>query len=299
MTELVIEHESFTALVDPAAEVEFLGGDCLWSEGPAWLPWEQAVIWSDIPNDRVMRWSVAEGVSVYRTGVEYTNGRVVDAAGGVVTCSHGRRRIERWNRDGTVTPLVDRYQGRRLNSPNDVVVKSDGTIWFTDPPYGILSDREGHAAEPELPACYAFRFDPETGALNVVTDLLTHPNGLAFSPDESRLLVSDTSGGAIDGGTHHLWSFDVVSGVAITNPTVFAVVEPGVPDGFRFDATGHVFSSAHDGIQVFDPSGHRVGVIPVPEITSNCTFGGPDGSDLFITATPGLFRIRTKTRGAT
>lgn len=288
----VFEDPSLEALLAPGAIVERLGQGCEWSEGPAWVPQRGVVLWSDIPNDRVMRWSPDGGVEVERVAVDFTNGRAVDADSAVVTCSHGHRRIERWEPDGRVTPLVSHYQGRRLNSPNDVVVRSDGSIWFTDPPYGILSDREGHQAEPELAGCHVFRFDPTTGALSIATDLLSRPNGLAFSPDESVLYVSDT------GDAHHIMAFDVVGGLALHNPRVLAVIEPGVPDGFRVDETGHIFTSAGDGIHVLTPEGRRIGRIPIPEVTSNCAFGGPDGTDLFITATTSLYRVATRTRGA-
>lgn len=289
---VVFEDLSLDALLEPGSAAELLGSGCVWAEGPTWIPARQVVMWSDIPNDRVMRWSVAGGVEVERSGVEFTNGRALDHTGGLVTCSHGNRRVEVWGADGTVSSLVSTYEGHRLNSPNDVVVKSDGTIWFTDPPYGILSDREGHAADPELPGCFVFRFDPTTGDLTLMTDLLTHPNGLAFSPDESVLYVSDTA------DDHHIMAFDVVDGRSLTRPRVLAVIEPGKPDGFRVDVTGHIFTSAADGVQVLTPEGHRIGRIPIPEVTSNCAFGGPDGSDLFITATTSLYRIRTRTTGA-
>ncbi len=288
----VFEDPSMEALIAPDATVERLGQGCEWSEGPVWVPERGVVLWSDIPNDRVMRWSAERGVEVERVEVEFTNGRALDATGAIVTCSHGHRRIERWEQDGRVTPLVSHYQGRRFNSPNDVVVRSDGSIWFTDPPYGILSDREGHQAEPELAGCHVFRFDPASGALNMVTDLLSRPNGLAFSPDESVLYVSDT------GDAHNITAFDVVGGVALHNPRVLAVVEPRAPDGFRVDETGHIFTSAGDGIHILTPQGRRIGRIPVPEVTSNCAFGGPDGTDLFITATTSLYRIATRTRSA-
>jgi len=294
----ILEDPSFEALIDPAARIERLGGDCVWSEGPAWLPSEGSVIWSDIPNNRIMRWTEDAGVEVDRTDVEFTNGRTLDLMGRLVVCSHGHRRIERLEADGTVTALVSHYEGLRLNSPNDVVVKSDGSIWFTDPPYGILSNREGHAAEPELPGCYVFRLDPESGALTIVTDLLVHPNGLAFSVDESTLYVSDTSGGGDPAGNHHIMAFDVADGSTLRNPRVFAEITPGLADGFRVDRTGHVFTSAGDGIHVLSAEGRRVGRIPIPEVTSNCVFGGPDGSELFVTATTSLYRIRTKTMGA-
>ena len=212
MTVPIQEDQRFAALVGEQARVEHLGGDCIWAEGPVWLPERQALIWSDIPNNRAMRWTEAEGVVVDATEVEFTNGRTLDREGRQVVCSHGHRRIERVEQDGEVTALATHYEGRRLNSPNDVIVKSDGTIWFSDPPYGILSDREGHASEPDLPACYVFRLDPDGGDLAVMTDAPIHPNGLAFSPDESILYVSDTYGGGDSIGNHDIMAFDVVGG---------------------------------------------------------------------------------------
>lgn len=299
MTEVSFEDPSLEALIAPGTAVELLGSGCVWSEGPAWLVDRRTLLWSDIPNDRVMRWTRTAGVEVERNGVEFTNGRTVDVSGGIITCSHGHRRVERWEPDGTVTPLVSHYQGRRFNSPNDVVVKSDGTIWFTDPPYGILSDREGHAAEPDLPRCYVFRYAPTTGALTAVTDVMVHPNGLAFSPDESVLYVSDTSAATMDDGYHHILAFDVVGGDALGDPTVFYVVDEGLPDGFRVDRSGHVFTSAGDGVHVLSPAGARIGKILLPEVASNCTFGGTGSGDLYITATTSVYMVHTLTSGAT
>ena len=298
MSTPIFEEQSFEELIDPAAIVERLGGDCVWAEGPAWLPDRQAVIWSDVRRNRIMRWTESGGVEVEETDVEFTNGRTLDLEGRVVACSQGHRRIERVEHDGTVTPLVATYEGARLNSPNDVVVKSDGSIWFSDPPYGILTNEEGHAADPELPGCYVFRFDPQIGGLTIVADLLVHPNGLAFSVDESVLYISDTSGAVDPAGNHHIMAFDVINDTTLRNPRVFAEITPGLPDGFRVDRTDHVFTSAGDGIHVLTKDGGRIGRIPVPEVTSNCVFGGPDGTDLFMTATTSLYRVRTRTTGA-
>jgi gluconolactonase len=298
MSSPIVEDSSFEELVDPGAVIERLGGDCVWAEGPAWLPRRQAVVWSDVRRNRVMRWTESDGIEVDRTDVEFTNGRTLDLEGREVVCSQGHRRIERVEHDGTITPLVSTYQGSRLNSPNDVVVKSDGTIWFSDPPYGIINDEEGHAADPELAGCYVFRFDPASGSTTIVTDVMGHPNGLAFSVDESVLYISDTIGGTYPDGDHHIMAFDVENGSELHNPRVFAEITPGVPDGFRVDRTNHVFTSAGDGIHVLTPEGRRIGKIPIPEVTSNCVFGGPDGTDLFMTATTSLYRIRTRTTGA-
>jgi gluconolactonase len=298
MSTPIIEDRSLEKLIDPAAVVERLGGGCVWAEGPAWLPRRQTVIWSDVRRNRVMRWTEGNGVEVERTEVEFSNGRTLDLEGREVVCSQGHRRIERVEHDGTITPLVSSYKGSRLNSPNDVVVKSDGSIWFSDPPYGIINNEEGHAAEAELAGCYVFRFDPATGDTNIVTDLMGHPNGLAFSVDESVLYVSDTIGGVDPAGNHHIMAFDVVNGSQLRNPRVFAEITPGLPDGLRVDRTNHVFTSAGDGIHVLTPDGRRIGKIPIPEVTSNCVFGGADGTDLYMTATTSLYRIRTRTTGA-
>jgi len=194
--------------------------------------------------------------------------------------------------------VVDRFEGRRLNSPNDLVVASDGAIWFSDPPYGILDDREGYKADSELGACNVFRFDPGSGELTIVYGDLVHPNGLAFSPDERVLYVSDTSAARIEGGNHHIVAFDVIDGRTLASPRVFAVVEPGLPDGFRIDVEGNLWTSAGDGIHVLDDRGTELGRILVPEPAGNCTFGGAEGRRLFITATTTLWAIDVGVRGA-
>lgn len=287
-----------TTIVEPGAEIERLFTGAVWSEGPVWLPALASVRWSDIPNNRILQFDTATGeTSVYREPAEFANGRTLDLNGHVVECSHGRRSVER-DVDGVITTIVDGFEGHRLNSPNDVVVASDGAIWFTDPPYGILeSGREGHPGEKEYGACYVFRFDETTGQLTaVVTDML-HPNGLAFSPDESLLYVADTSFGDFEGGKSHIRVYDVVDGGCV-NGRVFAEVAPPVPDGFRVDAEGRVWTSTGDSVLVLSPDGEEVGRIPMPERVSNVCFGGPDGRDLYITASASLYRIRTTTTGA-
>lgn len=289
-------------LVDPRATPERLGGDAAWSEGPLWLPDDDAVIWSDIPGNRILRWSATTGeVSVERTDVEFTNGRCLDLRGRVVTCSHGRRAIERGRPDGTSEVLVDRYGTARLNSPNDVVVASDGAIWFTDPPYGIIQPHEGHPGEREYGDCYVFRFEPSTRDLTPVVVDVEEPNGLAFSPDESLLYVADTSAALRTDGTGNHWIrvYDVVAGRRCKNGRVFAEVSPGVADGFRVDVHGNVWTSSADSVQVYAPDGAHLGRIPVPETVANLCFGGPGHDVLFIAATTGLYRLATRTRGAT
>lgn len=277
-----------------------------WSEGPVWIEQDQSVLWSDIPNNRMLRWSEQDDMRVWADGVEFTNGHCLDRDGSLLHCSHGMRGIYR-------TPLVDdalhgstpmqcvvdRFDGKRLNSPNDLVVKRDGTIWFTDPPYGILSDREGHKAESEIGRNHVFRFDPRSGQLTSVSDWVEEPNGLAFSPDERLLYVSDTSAAQRPAGqgNHHIVVFDVVDGQRLAHPRVFAEIAPGLPDGFRIDAQGWLYTSSEDSVQVFHPDGTLLGKLPVPEKVGNLTFGGPLGNQLFIAASTSLYRITLNTQG--
>ena len=306
MTSVEVFDPRFAPVAHLAGTLECLCTGAIWSEGPVWMAQTQQLLWSDIPNNRMLSWHAQRGLSVWRESVEYTNGHVLEADGALLHCSHGQRAITRTRFDaqGQVMGdqvVVSHYQGRRLNSPNDVVVKRDGTIWFTDPPYGILSDHEGHKAESELGDCYVFRFDPRSGSLRVVSDWVEEPNGLAFSPDESVLYVSDTSAAlrTDGGGHHHIVAFDVVDGQDLANPRVFAVVSPGLSDGFRLDEHGFVYTSSLDSVQVFHPDGTRIGCIAVPEKVGNLVFGGPSGNELFICASTSLYRVRLNTRGAT
>jgi gluconolactonase len=301
------------------AVLERLCTGAIWSEGPVWLPGENAVLWSDIPNNRILHWSEATGLSVWREDVEYTNGHTLDAQGNLLHCSHGLRAIVRTpcvnGRIVASTPdelVVDRYLGRRLNSPNDVVVKRDGTVWFTDPPYGILSDREGHKAPSEQAGNHVFCFDPVSGVLRAVTGgvadvgtggtttCVVEPNGLAFSPDERLLYVSDTSAAlaAPGQGYHHIVAFGVGPGNVLHDARVFATITPGLPDGFRVDVQGWVYTSSQDSVQVLHPDGTLLGKIGLPEKVGNLCFGGPDGRDLYIAASTSLYRVRLQTRGA-
>lgn len=282
-----------------AGALEKLCTGAIWGEGPVWMPELGSIVWSDIPNNRMLRWSAQQGMSVFRAPSNFTNGNYRDAQGRLLSCSHGGRCIERTEADGTVAVLVERYQGKRLNSPNDLVVKSDGTIWFTDPPYGILSDHEGYQAPSELGDNYVFRFDPASATLDIVSALIEEPNGLAFSPDESLLYVADTSAAlrSDGGGNHHIMVFDVVAGRTLDRPRLFAVVAPGLADGFRVDARGWIYTSSADSIQVYHPDGTLLGKIHVPEKIANCTFGGPLRDELYIAASTSLYRIRLNTSG--
>lgn len=292
------------ALVPEMALLEVLATGCAWSEGPVWLCEDQSILWSDIPNNRIMRWHSAEGCRVWRQPAEFANGHTREASGSLLHCSHGQRAIIRTRFDAQLKSsadeiVVDRYMGKRLNSPNDVVVKSDGTIWFTDPPYGILSDHEGHRANSELDGNYVFRFDPGDGTLGIATGFLEEPNGIAFSPDELVLYVSDTSAALRSDGTghHHIVAFDVLDGRALSRPRVFAEVNPGLSDGFRVDTQGWVYTSSADSVQVYHSDGARLAKIPVPEKVGNLTFGGPQRDQLFICASSSLYRIQLNTQG--
>jgi gluconolactonase len=300
----------FASVADGAGVLERLATGAVWSEGPVWIREDASLLWSDIPNNRMLRWSADAGLSVWRDGVEFTNGHIREHDGALLHCSHGQRAIIRTRFAAAAaagSPLValadevvvDRYQGRRFNSPNDIVVKSDATIWFTDPPYGILSNHEGHQANSELGDNYVFRFDPASGSLRIVSDWVDEPNGLAFSPDESLLYVSDTSAALRQdgGGNHHIVAFDVVGGQDLANPRIFAVVNPGLSDGFRVDRNGFVYTSSADSVQVYHPDGSRVARIAVPEKVGNLCFGGPVGNEMFICASTLLYRICLNTSG--
>ncbi|TLM72654.1 SMP-30/gluconolactonase/LRE family protein [Pseudarthrobacter sp. NamB4] len=278
--------------------LECLFTGSVWAEGPLWVPSSQTVRWSDIPNNLILEFDPASGLtSEYAVDVEFTNGRTLDADGSVVQCSHGRRRIER-DRAGAVDGIVDSFEGRRLNSPNDVVIARDSSIWFTDPPYGVLpGTKEGHEGEQEYGGCYVFRFEPASEGLTAAITDLVYPNGLAFSPDESVLYVTDTAGPS-HGVPLRIVAYDVADGGCRTAGMV-ELEEDHPADGLKVDLEGRVWTSAGASVRVYSPSFELLKTIPVPEKVSNLCFGGPDGQDLYITASSSLYRIRTTTRGAT
>lgn len=285
---------SLTELVPRPDAIERIATGSTWAEGPCWIPSDRALRWSDIPGDRILEWHQETGeTTVYASSVEYTNGRTLDRDGSVVQCSHGRRRVER-DRGGVVTAVVDGWAGGRLNSPNDVVVARDGSIWFTDPAYGITQPREGHPGEREYGDHWLFRCGPDGEDLRPVVLDVDEPNGLAFSPDERVLHVASSSS-----REPVIRAYDV-DGVRVKNGRVFARLDEGegVPDGIRVDVHGNVWSSTHRGVTVFAPDGTRIGDVPVPEVVSNLCFGGDDGTTLFVTATTSLYRITTTTRDA-
>lgn len=290
--------ERFQRLLRPDSTLEQLATGGRWVEGPVYFD-AGYVLWSDIPNNRLMRWDEDGTVSVFREPSNYANGNYRDLAGHLLTCEHGERRVSRTEPDGTIVTVVDNYHGMRLNSPNDLVVKSDGTIWFTDPAYGIMAGTvEGTPSPHEIPSDYVYRYDPATETLTTVATDFSKPNGLAFSLDEERLYIGDTSGSHDPHGNHHLRVFDVVDGKTLTNGRLFTEIEPGLPDGFRFDHNGYLYISSWDSIQVYTEAGEHLGKILVPERCSNCTFGGAEKDWLFITATTSLYRVQLNTRGA-
>jgi len=286
----------FEALLQPGSRLTRLATGATWSEGPVYFHEDDSLIWSDIPGNRLLRYSQKEGLSEYLKPAHFQNGHYRDLQGRLIACSHGERAVVRLEPGGTWTTLADSYQGQRLNSPNDVVVKSDGTIWFSDPPYGLIQPNEGYGGSQEQAGCYVYRLEPETGKLDAVITDMDKPNGLAFSPDERILYVSDTAGSHDPQGNHHIRAYDVLEG-RTANGRTFAVIEPGLPDGFRVDVQGYVFTSSQDSVQVYDPAGVRLGKILVPEKVGNLTFGGPHKNRLYIAATTSIYALELNTQG--
>ncbi|KXF75154.1 gluconolactonase [Paramesorhizobium deserti] len=293
-----IHDRRFRRLIVKNADLEELYTGCRWAEGPVWFADANCLVWSDIPNQRMLRWVPDGGVSTFRAPSNFTNGNTRDRQGRLVSCEHGTRRVTRTEIDGTITVLADSYQGKRLNSPNDVVVRSDGSVWFTDPTYGILSDYEGYKAEPEQAAHNVFRLDPQTGTLESVVDDFVQPNGLAFSPDESKLYIADSGGSNDEALPRHIRVFDVEDGKRLINGRLFCTIGKGVPDGMRVDTEGNVWTSAGDGVQCFAPDGTLLGKILVPQVVANVTFGGPRRNRLFIAATKSVYSVYVTATGA-
>ncbi|BAY10000.1 SMP-30/gluconolactonase/LRE family protein [Calothrix sp. NIES-2098] len=292
-----IYDDRLLALVSIDASLQKLTNGAVHSEGPVYFHEDDSVVWSDAHGNRLLCWSPTENVTVLRDPSDYQSGNYRDLEGRLVACSSGLRAIIRRENDGEWKVLVDRYQGKRLNSPNDLVVKNDGTIWFTDPPYGITEPNQGYGGEQEQPGSYVYRLDPVTGEIYPVVTDMVRPNGLCFSPDENLLYVSDTAAFNIPGGPHHVRVYEVVGGQWAKNGRLFAVIEPGQPDGFRVDEYGNVFISSEDSVQVYTPDGTRLGKILVPEVCANLTFGGKERDRLFITAGHSLYAINLNTRG--
>ncbi len=286
----------FNDCIRGSARIERLYDGCRWAEGPAYFPAHRSLVWSDIPNDRMLRWDEASGhVSVFRQPANYANGNTVDRLGRLVTCEHGGRRVTRTEHDGSLTVITDRFEGKRYNSPNDMVVKSDGTIWFSDPTYGIDTDYEGHKAPAEQDGSHVYRVATDGTVARVLTDFIK-PNGLAFSPDEKRLYVVDSGRTHVPDGPRHIRAFDVAADGALSGGAVFA--DNGEYDGLRLDAEGRVWTSATEAVHCYEPDGTLLGEIVIGETVSNVCFGGPKRNRLFITATTSVYSVMLAVNGA-
>ena len=294
----VIEPE-FAGCFVGHARLERLWTGCRWAEGPAWFGGGRYLIWSDLPNNRQMRYDDTDGsVSVFRQPSGFANGNTVDLQGRLISCEHQNRRVTRTEHNGAITVLASHYQGRRLNSPNDVVVKSDGSIWFTDPNYGIIADYEGSRAEQEQSGCHVYRIDPTSGEVSCVADDFDHPNGLAFSRDEKQLYIADSGFTESSQAPRHIRCLEVdASGQRLTRSRVFAECAEGIFDGFRIDEQGRVWASTAGGVNCYAPDGRLIGKVHVPEMVANVAFGGLQRNRLFICGTTSLYAIYLKING--
>jgi gluconolactonase len=283
----------------PIVWLEKLHTGMRWAEGPVYFADMRSLVWSDLPSNRMLRWDEETGqVSTFRAPSNFANGNTRDRQGRLVTCEHQTRRVTRTEHDGRITVIADEHGGKRLNSPNDVVVKSDGTIWFSDPTYGISAEYEGGKAESEIGSCNVYRFDPARGSLSVAVDDFSRPNGLAFSPDEKTLYIADSGFWPDPSKPHHIRAFEVGEDGRLRKSRVLAEVSPGIPDGLRVDAEGNIWTSAGDGVHCITPGGDYIGRIPVPEKCANVAFGGPQRNRLFICGHTSLYSIYVNTRGA-
>lgn len=283
----------------PHARVERLWSGARWSEGPAWFAAGRYLVWSDIPNNRMLRWDETDGsVSVFRQPANNSNGNTVDLQGRLVTCEHLTRRITRTEFDGSVKVLCDTVNGKRLNSPNDIVVKSDGSIWFTDPSYGIDHDYEGDYGVSEIGGCHVYRVDPDSGTVAQMTLDMIRPNGLAFSPDERQLYVVDSGATHQENGPKHIRCFNVDRSSTLAGGRVFAECTNGLFDGIRVDRAGRVWAAAADGVHCIDPDGTLIGKIVIPELVGNIAFGGARRNRLFICGSTSLYSVYVVANGA-
>ncbi|PWQ93967.1 SMP-30/gluconolactonase/LRE family protein [Leucothrix arctica] len=289
-------HPKFSTYVLGNAPVKQIATGFDWVEGPVWFGDAGCLLFSDIPNNRIMRWTPNVGVSVFREPSNYANGHTRDREGRLVSCEHGTRRVTRTELDGSITVIADSFDGKRLNSPNDVVVKSDGTIWFSDPHYGIMTNYEGFVAEQELP-CQVYRVDPSTGKIDLMLSDFAGPNGLVFNHDETRLYVADTGKMFDEAAERHIRVFDVTDDGSLSGGEVFHVINPGCADGFRIDSDDNLWSSAADGVHCISPEGELLGKVLVPELVSNICFGGRAKHQLFITASTSVYTITLNRQG--
>jgi len=277
--------------------VERLWTGARWSEGPVWFAAGQYLLWSDIPNNRILRFDDTDGsVSTFRQPSNNSNGQTIDRQGRLITCEHLTRRVTRTELDGKITVVADAYRGKRLNSPNDVVVRSDDSIWFTDPSYGIMMDYEGERAESEIGACHVYRVDPN-GNIQIVADDYLKPNGLAFSSDETMLYIADTGVTHDPEGPRHIRKHSVTADGTLSGGDVFASCSEGLFDGFRLDQDNRIWSSAADGVHCLNADGKLIGKIHIPELVGNVCFGGPKLNRLFICGTTSLYSVFLNVNG--
>ena len=272
-------------------EVKQIFTGCLWAEGPAYIPHLDTLVWSDIPNNRMLKIK-DNNVSEYKNPSNFCNGNTIDNHENLISCSHGGRCLYRTDDNMNTEILIDNYQGKKLNSPNDICVHSNGKIFFTDPPYGILSDYEGYPGKQEYGGCYVFSFNEKTKKLNVIINDLVRPNGITLSPNEDKLYVADTGE-----NIKHLYSYDLINGVTLNRKLIYDF-KPFFSDGFRCDKDGNIWTSAGKAIKCFNPKFELIGQIKIPELVSNCEFGGKDGNILYITATTSLYSIELNQQGA-
>jgi gluconolactonase len=283
-------------LVQAGVPLVRLAGGCTWAEGPVWFGDHRCLVWSDIPANRMLRWSETEGVSLFRSPSNCANGHTRDREGRLVSCEHATRRVTRTEHDGRITVLADRFQGHRLNSPNDVIVGRDGSVWFTDPTYGIDSVYEGHRAQPEYGGCHVFRLDPRDGALSAVATDFVQPNGLLLSADESTLYVVDSGMTHRPGGPSHIRALALDNG-RVVDSRLFAEVEGGCPDGLALDEQGNVWATAGSAVHCYAPDGERLGRLRLPEPAANLCFGGERRNRLFIAASESLYALWLRVAG--
>ena len=272
-------------------EVKQIFTGCLWAEGPAYIPHLDTLVWSDIPNNRMLKIR-DNNVSEYKNPSNFCNGNTTDNHENLISCSHGGRCLYRTDDNMNTEILIDNYQGKKLNSPNDICVHSNGDIFFTDPPYGILSDYEGYPGKQEYGGCYVFSFNEKTKKLNVIINDLVRPNGITLSPNEDKLYVADTGE-----NIKHLYSYDLINGVTLNRKLIYDF-KPFFSDGFRCDKDGNIWTSAGKAIKCFNPKFELIGQIKIPELVSNCEFGGKEGNILYITATTSLYSIELNQQGA-